>query len=357
MLRVDLDSITPRQESAWRDLAADAVEPNVFFEADYVLAAARAFGLESEVYLLVDGTEERWNGCIPVKEKRVLTYPRIVSTWKHLYSFLGTPLVRRGEEQRFATALLQAVGTRQTGLLLSLRDVAEGPVLEALSAARPRLGVRMIRAVRTERAALRPAEHGDDAIVPNKRRDKDLARRRRGLTKKLGQTEEVSTRTRANDAATVEEFLRLEAAGWKGRAGTALASDPRHAEFFRTICAWLGKEDRLWLRSLGTDERVAAMSCEFISGAEMSGFKIAFDEDLRSSAPGVLLAVDNFADINATDRFELYDSCADPTNEMVNSLLPDRRAIWSLVFARDDALGRAGGRALKVRGALRARRS
>jgi hypothetical protein len=41
MVRTPLDSIAPNQVTAWRNLAADAVEPNVFLEADYVLAAAR----------------------------------------------------------------------------------------------------------------------------------------------------------------------------------------------------------------------------------------------------------------------------------------------------------------------------
>ncbi len=357
MLRIPLASITPAQEDAWRRLAADAIEPNVFFEADYVLAAARAFDVGPEVALLVDEADGGWNGCLPVHEKRLLGRPTIVSAWKHLYSFLGTPLVRQGAADDFARSLMGAVDTRQAGLLLSLRNVGEGPVLEAIRTARRELGVRTVRATREERAALRPAEHPGDVPVLSKRRRSDLARRRRALSKKLGLADELSTRTRSDVDAAVEDFLRLEASGWKGRAGTALAGDPRHAEFFRTVCGRLAAEDRLWLRSLGTEDRVAAMSCEFITGKTMSAFKIAFDEELRSAAPGVLLAVDNFAAINAAGHYDLYDSCADPGNEMVNSLLPDRRVIWSLVFSRGDLVGRAAGRALAARGALRDRRA
>lgn len=36
-----------------------------------------------------------------------------------------------------------------------------------------------------------------------------------------------------DEPTRADEFIQLEASGWKGRAGTAFGSDPAHAEFFR----------------------------------------------------------------------------------------------------------------------------
>jgi CelD/BcsL family acetyltransferase involved in cellulose biosynthesis len=352
MLRIRLDSITPAQVTAWRDLAADAVEPNVFLEADYVLAAARCFP-DAKVSVLVDEADGHWNGCLPVNERRLLGRPVLASAWKHLYSFLGTPLVRRGGEDEFARALMGAIQTRQTGLLFSLRNFAEGPVLEAVRRAqKDARAVRTVRALSEQRAALEVDGGTGEAIGMGKKRRKTLERRRRRLAEELGEAE-IGGRPRPNDAATIEEFLRLEAASWKGEAGTAMACDPRHAEFFRTVCAYLGEGDRLAIDSIESADQVAAMTCDFGAGGVRFHFKSAFDEELSANSPGILLQVDNLLATKEEGRYDLYDSCADATNETLNAVWPDRRTMWSIVFARDDLLGRLAGRALKARGELR----
>jgi CelD/BcsL family acetyltransferase involved in cellulose biosynthesis len=353
MLRIGLGSITSDQIAAWRDLAADAVEPNVFLEADYVLAAARCFP-GAKVSLLVDEDDGRWNGCLPVEERRLLGRPVMSSAWKHLYSFLGTPLVRRGREDEFARALMGAIEARQTGLLLSLRNFAEGPVLEAVRRARPEAAVRSVRAMSEQRAALAVDGGTGEAIGMGKKRRKTLERRRRRLAEQLGETE-VEGRRRPNDAATIEEFLRLEAASWKGEAETAMACDPRHAKFFRDVCAYLGEQGRLAIDAIESGNQVAAMTCDFGAGGVRFHFKSAFDEELSANSPGILLQVDNLLATKEEGRYDLYDSCADSTNETLNAVWPDRRTMWSLVFTRDDLLGRAASRVLVARGALRDR--
>jgi CelD/BcsL family acetyltransferase involved in cellulose biosynthesis len=356
MLRITLDSITSDQENAWRDLAAEAVEPNVFLEADYVLAAARCFP-DAKVALLVDEVDGRWNGCLPVDEQRLLGRPVMASGWKHLYSFLGTPLVRRGRTEDFASSLIGAVRTRQAGLLLSLRNVGEGPVFDGIRAAQQRSDdVRVVRAERTERAALSINGETDAALGMSKKRRKELERLRRRLAEELGAAE-ISSRRRPADPATIEDFLRLEREGWKGAAGTAMACDERWAEFFRSICRFLAERDRLVIHSLESNGRIAAMTCDFVAGNVLFGFKSAFDEDLKTYSPGILLQVDNLLATNEEARYELFDSCGDPTNKMLNSVWPDRRGIYSLVLGRRDVIGRAAGRALEARGALRDRRS
>jgi CelD/BcsL family acetyltransferase involved in cellulose biosynthesis len=357
MRRIRLDSITPREEDAWRDLAADAVEANVFFEAQYVLAAARAFGVESEVSLLVDESDGAWNGCLPVHEKRVLGYPAIVAAWKHPYSFLGTPLVRRGRTEEFATALMRAVGTRQAGVLLSLREVAEGPVSEAIRAAQNRSAdVVIVQAESAERAALERTGRPVDEIVDTVRPGKSRRRHRRSLAKELAQPD-LTRRTRPGDAEAVEKFLELEAASWKGDAGTAMACDRRSAEFFRTICASLAAEDRVFFRSLDAGDRVTAMTCEIAAGDVLFGFKTAFDEELARHSPGTLLQIDNYVAFAEGAPQTLFDSCADPGNQTLNELLPDHVKLWSLVFARRDLRGRLAGRLLAARAEVRRRRA
>lgn len=85
-------------------------------------------------------------------------------------------------------------------------------------------------------------------------------------------------------------------------------------------------------------------------------FKSAFDEDLSANSPGILPQVDNLLATKEEGLYDIYDSCADSTNETLNAVCPDRRTVWSIVFARDDLLGSLAGRALKLCGELRLRR-
>ena len=75
-----------------------------------------------------------------------------------------------------------------------------------------------------------------------------------------------------------DEFLRVEAAGWKGREGTAIASKPQtEAEYrgFARAAAELG-----WLRLtlLALEDTVIAGSLDISVGGELFTVKAGFDE-------------------------------------------------------------------------------
>jgi len=57
MRTLRLDSITPEVNRRVAQLAVDAVEPNVFLEADFVFAARRSFGVASDICLPAEGVD------------------------------------------------------------------------------------------------------------------------------------------------------------------------------------------------------------------------------------------------------------------------------------------------------------
>ena len=92
---IGLPDLDQSEIAAWSDLAARAVEPNPFFEPDFVLPAARGLGEWEDVSIIVLREDGEWVACMPVR-----LYPRwhslpltVVATWAHSYCFLGTPLV------------------------------------------------------------------------------------------------------------------------------------------------------------------------------------------------------------------------------------------------------------------------
>ncbi|MGC2125719.1 MAG: hypothetical protein WA652_22985, partial [Xanthobacteraceae bacterium] len=83
---------------AWRDLAARALEPNVFYEPGFALAAASVFGNDVGAALVWSGTSPRQLlGFFPARlsERRYGLRLPVLIGWTHPYAPLGTPLIER----------------------------------------------------------------------------------------------------------------------------------------------------------------------------------------------------------------------------------------------------------------------
>ncbi len=115
-----------------------------------------------------------------------------------------------------------------------------------------------------------------------------LGRRQRALEREGT----LTLRTVADPAEVnqeLERFLQLEASGWKGRAGTAILSDPRTERLYRDFAQ--AAASRGWLRiySLELDGQLIAgdYGCSFAG----TGFliKTAFSETHERFSPGVVL--------------------------------------------------------------------
>ncbi len=352
-----LDQLSEGDTEPWRALAADAVEPNPFFEPEYVLPAAELIG-GRRVGLLAVREADRWAACLPVHRPR--RWHRVplgcVATWQHRYCFLGTPLVRTGcAESAIAALAGELVGQRGASFagLDALAD--EGPVREALRAAIERQGGDEVPVSRHQRAVLRRSEAGEEALAVKAKHRRELDRKRRRLEDELGAPLEIVDL--AEDAAAVEKFLALEASGWKGRSGTALASMHGDAAFFRAICSSFRELGRLHLLSLQADGEPVAMACNLRAGQGVFCLKIAFDERWRRYSPGAQLVLDHLSWFAHGSDAAWMDSCVQPDNELVNRLWPDRRGIATVALPASSVRGRLAAAAIGAAVRMRQRRS
>jgi CelD/BcsL family acetyltransferase involved in cellulose biosynthesis len=341
--------------SAWRELALRAVEPNPFFEPEFVLPAARQLGDSGLALLVVARSPRDWVACLPVRSAsswKRMPVPTLAG-WRNLYCFLGTPLVAPGAPEEALERLVEGgIGLGGAGMLALEWVGGDGPVAEALAqitAARSRAPV-VLKAF--ERAGLRRRE--DPTYFESTKRAhhlRELRRLGRRLSEQLGA--EVELRDRSQEAAAVDEFVGLEAGGWKGRRGTAFASIPGHADLFRAICDRFRESGRLQLLALAAGDRTVAMKCNLLAGDGVFCFKIAHDESLARFSPGVQLE-QRMVDVFHERMPQAWmDSCADADNEMINRLWPDRRSLMSYAIPASGVVGWASKRGVEA--ALRVR--
>jgi len=354
MRLVPVKALKPAEVDAWGQLAERATEPNPFFEPGFVVPAAESLDAATP-YLLVHECNGAWVACVPVGATRLLGKRMALSTWKHPYSYVGTPLVDRDRIADFAQALAGRLEGRRHGRFITLRRAVDGKVIQALRAAvHESSAIDVIAEQSEERAAVKRREDTDlHQIELKPRRRRELQRRRERLAEALDS--ELVVSDRSADPTAVDAFLELEASGWKGQAGTAMAACG-DAGWFRSICDDFARRGRLQLLALESSDQVIAMHCNISANDALFNLKIAFDEQFRTYAPGIQLEVDAIRIFQETREERLMDSCAEPDNELINRLWRDRQPITTLVVGPSGPSGRLARSAILGAHAARARR-
>jgi CelD/BcsL family acetyltransferase involved in cellulose biosynthesis len=97
----------------------------------------------------------------------------------------------------------------------------------------------------------------------------------------------------------LEAFYVMEAAGWKGAAGTAIASDPNTLAFYNAIADLGRREEFILLNLLELNGIPIAGSFNVIAGHQLIGMKTAYLEEYSSYSPGHLLTAHVLADCAA----------------------------------------------------------
>lgn len=333
-------------DAAWRDLARAAAEPNPFMESWFVRASAAHLPSPPGARLLTVRRGRELIGLVALHNAR--RYGRMqlahVTNWLHYHAFLGTPLVRAGAEALFWRTLLGTLDADRgaRGFLHVNGLAADGPVLAGLRAVR-----RADIVHRVERATLAsdlsPAAYYESHVRKKKR--KEIAR----LRARLGELGVVACDRDGPPDDWADQFLALEASGWKGRAGSALGADPETRAFFREAIAGAARAGRLEMLRLTLDGRPIAMLVNFLTPPGGFSFKIAFDEDHARFSPGVLIQLEN---LSILDRPAIawMDSCAVEDHPMINSLWAERRMIVRVTVPLKGARRRAlfaGARSLE----------
>lgn len=338
-LRIEcLRSASALQEhrQAMEDLARTALEANPFYEPWLLLPAMEAFDSGDLHVVLAWLPDGRLAGLFPLQLHKggARTGPARLQMWKHLYCFLCTPLVAETHARAALAALLDWLASGSSpARCLDLQGVgAGGPfetVLEDL------LGGRREWARQKTHYTRALLDVGPEAVVPTypAKRLKELRR----LERRLAQQGAVRHAVLGPDADVetwVQRFLELEASGWKGREGTALACDPASSAFFVEVTRQAHRRGQLHMLALELDGVAIAMQCNFLSGAGAYAFKVAFDEQHAAVSPGVqleLFAMRHFA--GDCPDLAWVDSCASPDHALMNRLWPDRRPLADHVIA------------------------
>lgn len=333
-----------REGAAWNRLLAQAAYPNPFY-GHHVIGAHQSSGFAGpDLRIMAVRRGGELQAVLPFRpDAGRIGLRRCHLAWTHSVSINGTPLVHRNRVHATVAALLDGMASVPGTPLWRLPLVSlESEVGTALLAEARRRGWPVGTVSSFERAVFqRRADYETYAgghLHPSRR--KGLRRRARRLAELGHVAFECHTEPAALNTA-VREFLALEAAGWKGARGTALASKKATAELGRQLFAiapgasLISRTDLLRL-----DGRAIAISLSLVSGGTAFLLKTAHDESLRAYAPGLLLEQEIIRSFHAAGFAERLDSCS-LAGCVLEEFFPDRERMADVVIAADPGLSEA----------------
>jgi CelD/BcsL family acetyltransferase involved in cellulose biosynthesis len=323
-------------QSAWADLAGRAVEPNGFYQPAWSRAVSRhAEGKSGARVLLAWDSlaRNRLIGLLPVVSAwHALRLPIPVFVGWQAYSPLTSPLLDRDRADEAAQALLLAA--KQAGAMaLLLPQIADaGPAAEALRRAAAPFKAGPYTFDRHQRARLDATQTGEAAIASlGSKKVKELRRQRN----RLADDGEVVFKIAApgfETGAALAAFLKLEAAGWKGANGTALACKPGDAQFIKTAVTEMATTGAAQIATLSRGPAVVAAGVLLRHLRRGYFFKIAYDETLAKTSPGVQLTLDITRHFCGDSAIDDADSTAVSGHPMIDHIWRERLSVADLLL-------------------------
>ena len=329
--------------AAWDRLVERALAPTPFYTRPVVRAHAAHGIATAGLRVLVVRQGEELAALLPFRPAAAwLGFERRASVaWISPYVTNSTPLVAADAVPDAVEALLDAMAAASPRRfwifpLLPLDSLLAG----ALRAAMEKRGWPSHVLSEFERPVLeRRTDYDAYARVhlkPDRR--KGLRRQRRRLAEQ-GAFAFRSFTDNGGLARAVEGFLDLEAQGWKGARGTALASNAQTAALARTMFGQAGQggvSPRADVLSL--DGRSIAVSLALVCGGTAHLLKTAYDESLRACAPGLLLEDEIIRAVHATAFADRLDT-ASVAGSVLDEFYGDRERIGDLIAATDARMG------------------
>ena len=258
-----------------------------------------------------------------------LRYP-IVTTQVRRMIYQGTPLIDAERGIEAAKALLEAlVQERGAGKsrVLALQELTAGVVAEIFRDAASAMNLPLFVFESFERGLLRRQEPSGVFACAQPQDVSEPSPQAAQSGKGAGGTVEVVDR--GNDPEAIDDYVRLEAAGYKADAGVAMVTVPGEPEFFREMCERFSAAGRLHLPSLSDGNKTVAMIAWIRGGDSLFQFKWSYDEDFARFSPGLILHTEVMRHFQDETDADLLDSCTWAGNEMISRLYPDRRRITS----------------------------
>jgi CelD/BcsL family acetyltransferase involved in cellulose biosynthesis len=299
-----------------------------------VIAAANHLPEGGDVRLAVVEDEGRFVACLPFqhvlsgsRSLSPISYRTATSRIRRM-NYLGTPLIDPAGGLDATVKLFETVADecRSEGAYAAeLWDVAAGGAVDGyIQQAAEQLGLPLVVTESFERGILQRGDDDEEEASRSARTVRNLRRKQRSLGRALGG--EVVLVDRSDDDA-IEDYVRLEASGYKSELGVAMTTFPGETEYFAEMCRSFAADGRLHFLSLMAGTTTAAMVAWIDAGDSVFQFKWSYDDNLAKYSPGLQIHVASIEHFRDNTDAAMLDTCTGRQNDFVSAMYPARRTL------------------------------
>jgi CelD/BcsL family acetyltransferase involved in cellulose biosynthesis len=306
---------------SWKRLADHSLAPAGLNAPELILPLLRHLA-GAELATVKQGNDLLF--ALPVKKRRSI--PALSTNWITPLTVIGEPHLDR----EFPEAALTTFINRLPHPLLLQAVAVNGPFWNCLVRQDSHHSVLDT----WQRAALRPSgtyETWLDSNIGPKRRKE--YRRLANRLSELGGFEISSLAAGRDSLSWAVELLALEAAGWKGKRGTAMTMNRSVESAYIEACKLLSAAGKLRFWKLAFNGKPIAIMHAIVEGNQAWLGKIAYDENYAKYSPGVLLVLHATEKLFAENGIVLVDSCAIPGHPMMEHVWRDRLEVADVMIA------------------------
>ncbi|TNM59644.1 GNAT family N-acetyltransferase [Aliirhizobium smilacinae] len=322
-------------------LSHRAMEPNIFFSARLLVPAMPRVEDKQVRFALIrddNGMRSRLRLLMPFTVERpgFSVGASIIRTWANPFGPLGTPLVDAEDAAETIDNLFDVLALSETKLpsVLVLPDIRlTGRFAQLAKAVAIAHDLPVATTDTFRRPMLESFLDGDGYLKQSvsAHHVREMRRQWRNL-EKLGTLSYNVARQPEEVRLRMEEFLALEAKGWKGKKRSALINDRYRAAFAREAITNLAEIDAVRIHTIDLDGRAIASIIVFLMAGEAYTWKTAYDESFGRHSPGKLLIM-KLTDWHLEDANILRtDSCAVPDHPIMSRMWEQREEMGSLVI-------------------------
>jgi len=331
--------------AAWDDLAMNAVRIHPMLTYAWQLSFFEHRIADDESWLCLfayDG--EKLVGVLPLVTKKTAfpglnrTYVRTPFDW---HTLAVDFLLREGYEQDGIAILLDYLdhAVPSWGCLEMKRVPADSPTIAAENALKEKFNI--IREYDGEGAYL-DIEGNFESYFSNL--DSRFRHNLRNAARKVENITGVELETKDGTKSTKEDFetfVEMESAGWKGKAGSAIASNESLKNFYEAVVERLCMHDWLEWHFLKTENEIIAGQMTFRMGPTLVGMKTAYNEKFHFCSPGNYMLMKGIEKAHEIVEIKYFDFLND--NPYFKKWKVSTRAHYNLYIYRKDILSLFSG--------------
>ena len=362
-LEVELRELSRCEDilSDWLRLCDKAKDPNPYYCPSFLYASAEHLvrGLQCHVVLVWEGKFPRTLvGLFPVaiKGMRHGYIQPVCELWNDCVTGISVPLISGENVDAVWSSFLKFISKHP-----KFPDIVHCPQIcphSHTGQALQSLGhcQELINVVDQthERAIARPvASYSAYAKRWSKKRQVNIRTAKRKLTDRGTLSLETVYPGEKTFSDDLDELLRLEASGWKGKRRTAFNSRPESRKFALNAFNPDGLPSAAQLTVLRFNGQIIAGLFNLTSQGHVFGVRSGFDESYSAFSPGILAYVGLLEHLLEKDGHCELDSCTDGSH-LLNKYWLERKTIEGVYLTAEvESGGRRIERVLTLRNAVK----